>query len=208
MIDYPKLGTPVILGIAGAFCLYAAWVEVWPREAGAFLTLLRALLFITGLWLLAMALIAGVNVVAYQAGQRVADLNWARTFSERVRLAETVSRMSPEQLKFVGQASGATLEFIVGIDSAGQAEALPMEIRTQWGNIPVKFIRIFIDRSTDGYTPPIRIWGEGTRERDHAQALVALFTSYGWVSPAVGNNSARWLNREAAEQLLGRMGIT
>lgn len=203
MIDYPKLQTPIILGIAGAFCLYAAWVEIWPREAGMFLTLLRALLVISGLWLLAMALIAGVNLVAYDAGRRMVEINRARAITERVKLVETVSHMTSDQLAFIGRAQPATLEFIIGFEG-DTVDAIPMELRTQWGNIPVNFIRDFVDQSTDGYTPPIRIWGEGTRERTNATALVALFTSYGWVSPAVGNNSAKWINREAAEALLER----
>lgn len=204
MIDYPKLGTPIVLGISGAFFLYAAWVEIWPREAGTALTLLRALFVIVGLWLLAMALISGVNLVAYDVGKRMMEINRARALTERVRLAETISRMTPEQLRFIGQSSGATLEWIIGIQGVDLVEALPMEIRTQWGGIPVDFFREFVDRSIGDFTPPVRTWGEGTRERDHAQALVALLMSYGWVSPAAGNNPARWTNRQAAEDLLKR----
>lgn len=206
MIEYPKLGTPILLGIAGAFCLYAAWVEIWPREAGAFLLLLRALLVIAGLWLFGMALIAGINLIAYDAGRRWAEINRARATSERVRLVETVSRMTPEQLAFIGKAKASTLEFMIGFQG-DEFDVMPMELRTEWGNVPVDFIRQFVDNSIDGYTPPIRTWGEGTRERGFAETLVTLFTSYGWLSPAMGNRSAEWTNYNAAVALLERMGV-
>jgi hypothetical protein len=206
MIEYPKLGTPIILGVIGSFCLYLAWVEIWPREAGMFLAVLRALLVIAGLWMIGAAFIAGINLVAYDTGRRMSEIYRARALTERVRLVETVSRMTPEQLAFIGKAQKSTLEFVIGWQG-DTFDVMPMELRTQWGNIPVDFIRQFVDQSVDGYTPPIRTWGEGTRERGFAEALVALFTSYGWINPAMGNRSAEWLNYEAAQEMLERMGI-
>lgn len=206
MIEYPKLQTPIILGIAGSFLLYLAMVDwLWPRAPGTFAALLRVLCGVAGAWFLFMAAVSAFNLIAYDAGRRMAEINRARALTERVRLVETVSRMTPEQLAFIGRATPATLEYMIGF-AGDEVEVLPMELRTQWGNIPVDFLRAFVDGSTNGYTPPIRTWGEGTRERDHAIATVALFTSYGWLSPAVGNNSARWINQPAAEALLERMG--
>lgn len=204
MIDYPKLGTPIGLGLVAILCLTLAWVEdIWPQQQTAASAFLRFALFGAGFWLLFLAIVAAANLLTWHAGNRLLEIRRALAISERTRMLDLVKTMSDAQLAFIGQAGPAAIEYIVGVQGDDYTP-LAFEIRTQWGPVPVAFVRDFLSGSVGDYTPPVRTWNEGSRERDYATRLVALFTSFGWLAPATGNMPARWLNREAADRLLER----
>lgn len=64
--------------------------------------------------------------------------------------------------------------------------------------IDEEFVYTFFAAGVGDYLPPIRTWGDGSRERLDADALTGYFIEQHYAEPAKGPKPARWVNRPGA----------
>lgn len=198
-MDYPRLSTVAWLAIFTALCFVTArWVG---DRSSAGWDLFRLLMVLVGISFAVLTLFEAANLVAHYGAARYYEIQRASATTERVKLLEAWSRLTPEQAAAFGATSINLAWVISGLDG----EVIPFVLRVPGGEISVSFLETFIVDSDEEYLIPIRRYGEGTREREYATLLTNTFVGNGWAEPARGNLPARWINKPAAERLLDRM---
>lgn len=185
----PKMITWLSLAGAGAGL---AW---WGGRVGADL---HGLAEIGAALLLFAALLALVNWLSYQVGQRIKEQIEARSYTERVRVLQEVGRLSVEQVRL--------LELNTPVISVLAGEPEPCYyLRVGGGEVPFQFISRFLELSDRQYLCPVSTWAEGTKNREWAVLLTSHLVLMGFAAPGRGNRPATWNDQARA---LRWMGIT
>jgi hypothetical protein len=193
-MDYPKLSTPILLGLLAILCLALAWKqEEWPEW-------LRLCLVAAGMFLLFWTLVTTLNTIHFASNKRYDEYQRSAAITERVAVLEKLRQLSPEQLKALDRYVP-----VIGIIAGDEGPAYMLHLPTQ--NVPMTFVRELLGLSDEEYMAPIRTYGEGTKEREWAQGFTGYAIFNGWATPASGPYSARWINRERCLKAIGlRMG--
>lgn len=149
---------------------------------------------------LAVAVIFGSAAIvnmAYWLAYRVAA-QWrmlvaARAVTERVEIMRTIEKMQPHHLRYL-----ETVDPTV-ITLPGSPGPVVMLMRISGVEIPYEFVAQFFDASQGPYLVPVGTFAEGSKQRQWATVLTSHFVAQGFAERAVGNRSAKWRDRKAAE---------
>ena len=181
----PKLSEAILWALLAALAFTGArFGDRWPDWV-------RSVLVFSGVIFLIGSILAAINWLSYVVVVRAERARIAFATTERVLMLERISSLSTDQARLV-ETGRLLIEVLPG--SPGPAYTL----RYGAARIPYGFIYDFLDRSGDDYLAPIRLWSEGTHEREYAEALTRFFCVCGYASPAAGSRSAAWIDKRAA----------
>lgn len=173
-------------------------VMVWRQEDWAMpvrLTIAGAAIL-----LLAVAIVAIVAWAQYNAAVIDEQRQRAWACSERVRLVMELANLNPEQLAALGQY--APIVELAGGESVHEPIQLWRIMGGSGETVPVAFIRRLMEMGSETALPAMRAMPE--TDYQHYRLVIGDFIQRGWLSPARGNQPARWLNRaEAINQIFG-----
>lgn len=191
MMDYPKLGTAVFLGLVAILCLALAWKQDdWPEW-------LKLFLACAGIFLLIMALWAALNTISFQNNQRLEERQRAMAITERVALLEKIRQLRPDQMAALDKYV-STIEIIAG--DAGPIYTLRLPAGPA---APLNFIQDLIDAGDELHLGAIRNYSEGSMEREWAERFTGFAIFNGWAAPAAGPYPAKWIDRQRCLHALG-----
>ncbi len=188
-ITIPQIILLVLLVVA---LLVIVWrQDDWPM-------MIRLTLAFGAIALMAVAIVAIIAWMQYNAAVIDEQRQRAWACSERVRLVMELRYLNADQLAALGKY--AQVVEIAG----GDADVTPIPVWRMMGGetVAVEFLRRLIGMGDATYLPAIR----DLDDADVAQAreVIADFVTRGWVSPARGNQPARWINRAGAiNQIFG-----
>jgi len=192
-MDYPKLATPICLGLVSSICFLAAKQgENWPEW-------IREFLAFCGIVMAVGATVTAVNWMAHNYAARLLEVNRATAMTERTMLLDKLQRLSAEQI-------GVLNSYVPVIEILGGAPGPIYVLRTGDDKIPMTFIEGFINRGDGGYLCPVGTWSEGSREREWATSFTRWVILLGFAEEASGNRPARWVNVKTALQWIGLAG--
>jgi len=182
----------IIMILIAALLLAFAWREEnWIMPV-------RLILAGAAILILAVAIAGIIAWMQYNAAVVEEQRQRAYSYSERVRLVMELAHLNPEQLAAMGK-----FQQVVQI-SGGDADVTPIPAWPLMGGgwTTKAFIERLIGLGDAVNLPAIRDLAES--DRDQAKEVYADFIQRGWVSPARGNQPARWLDRQAAiNQIFG-----
>jgi hypothetical protein len=191
MIDYPKLSTPILLGLLAILCLVMSWKQDdWPGWV-------KTLLALAGIFLLVWALITAVDTIQFKANARLREQRQAMAITERVAVLEKIRQMRPDQINALDKYV-STIEIIAGDAGPIYTVRLPTGPAA-----PLSFIEELIDRGDADHLGPIRNYSEGSAERDWAERFTGFCVFNGWAAPASGPYAARWIDKAKCLHALG-----
>lgn len=176
-------------------------VIVWRQED--WIMPVRLTLAFGAIMLLAVAIVAIVAWAEYNAAVIDEQRQRAWACSERVRLVMELANLNPEQIAALGQY--APVVELAG----GNSDYTPIPMWRVMGSagdtVSIAFIQRLIEMGDEVSLPAMR----SLPETDYAQYKLVMgdFVQRGWVSPARGNQPARWLDRQGAiNQIFGGRG--
>lgn len=137
-----------------------------------------------------------VDWLTYTWALRVRDFHDAKANTERVKMAETIAKMTASQITALAQYVPTIL---VTAGEMGPLFALDLDD----GKIPMNFVSEFVRQGNRQYLAPIGTYSDGTDERTWAQSLTAYLITLRYADPAVGNRPAKWRNYPGAMLALG-----
>lgn len=191
MIDYPRLGTAILLGLLACLCLVLSWKQDgWPEWLKLFLAL-------AGIFLLVMALWAALNTISFQSNQRLEERQRALAITERVAVLEKIRQMRPDQVQALDKYI-STIEIIAG--DAGPIYTLRLPAGPA---APMAFIEELIDAGDELHLGAVRNYTEGSMEREWAERFTGFAIFNGWCAPAAGPYAARWIDKGRCLHALG-----
>lgn len=156
----------------------------------------RILLMLGAILFLALAIVASISWIQYNAAIVDEQRQRAAALSERVRFAMELGHLAPEQLAALGKYAPA-YEVISG-------EGGPVYLWRCIGGelISRTFIRRYINQGTETELYPVR--NLDREERQQAMDLIADWHQRGWCALPAGNQPAKWTHRaEALQQIFG-----
>lgn len=184
-VTIPQIILLVLLAVG---LLTVVWrQEDWPIS-------IRLTLAFGAVVLLAVAIAAITAWAQYNAAVVEEKRQQAYSCSERVRLVMELRHLNAEQLAVLGQ-----YQQVVQL-AGGDADITPIPAWSLIGGgwTTKAFIERLAGLGNENYLPAIRDLDE--QDREQAREVIADFVTRGWVSPARGNQPARWIDRAAAEQ--------
>lgn len=191
MIEYPKLGNAILLGLLAILCLVLAWKQgEWPEWLKLFLAL-------AGIFLLIMALWAALNTISFESNRRLEERQRALAITERVALLDKIRQMRPDQIQAMDKYV-STIEIIAG--DAGPIYTLRLPSGPA---APLEFIQELIEAGDDQFLGAIRNYSEGSAEREWAERFTGFAIFNGWAAPAAGPYPARWIDKNKCLHALG-----
>jgi hypothetical protein len=183
MFNKPRI-THAILAAVIAVALFVAKDHLPPGFDIA--SYLCAIVFLLA------ALLLGVNWAASNGVDNYVRVIDAKSYTERVRVLEVLAKLNEGQLDALMNSIHLS-PALEGIE--------PRYIEVNGERVPWLFA-YNVSRFED-YLPPLRDYGEGSKERKWLQALTDQWSIMGYVKPAAGPYSARFTNRSAALQMYG-----
>lgn len=190
--------TPILifLSISLGFLVFAGQVPALPW--GLLLMLLCILFAAAGIseywrWVrLTNAEVRKKNKIA----ERNSDIEYANAVE---RMTRQILMATPEQARIISSLTA------VIICEAGLGEPV-YKLRIDDQEWDWEAVTEFADASRGARLPPVGGWSEGSPGRALAQKLTAFWIARGFVSPASGPYSARWLDKAAAMKSIGLEG--
>jgi hypothetical protein len=160
---------------------------------------------IVGLILSGFTAVCGVTAMLYTAewivDRAVTQLQRARdalATTKQSELVDSLSRLNGDQISY-GRTFAITYDLLPG--NAGPVYFMTTSDGSD--RIPLEFIREFVDLSGTEFLYPIRSYSEGSESRRLASMLTKELVIRGYASPSMGNNPARWTDRDGAVIALG-----
>ena len=177
------------LWITAIYSIAAAGSWLYSMSVSDSLT--RSFFFVVGLILAGMGFASFVHWLGAAHAIVLRDTNEARSMTEKVKMAEAISRMAPDQIR-------ALTLFVPSIlVTAGEAGPL-FDLDLEDGKVPMRFVKEFFAQGNRQYMAPVRIYSDGTDERKWAQQITAYMVLLGVAKPAEGKYSAKWTNYDGA----------
>lgn len=194
MIDYPRLSTPILLGLLAILCLAVAWKQDdWPEWV-------KVALAAAGIFLLLWALITAIDTIQFKANARLKEQRQAMAITERVMVLDKLRQMRPDQLLAMDKYI-STIEILAG--DAGPIYTVRLPVGSA---APLDFIVELIDAGDEGHLGAVRNYAEGSKERDWAERFTNFAIYNGWAAAAAGPYPARWVDRGKCYHALGLEG--
>lgn len=127
------------------------------------------------------------------------SLREAWTITPQLRVLDKYTNMRPELVELLMRET-PVVEVLAG-------EPVPaFSLKLGGDSVPYDFIHLYISNGDDSYLPPVRLWAEGSRQREWAQLLTHHFCLMGFAEEAKGSRSARWIEKERALRWIGLVG--
>lgn len=186
----PSLGRAILFSILAAVC-FAVVRYLKPPEAWSFLLTTLGMIFVGA------ALFYSLDWLMMHIGEWREAWRRADAVSERVRILDYLSHLTPMQLEALNQ-------YVPVVNILGGTPAPVFQLKTPGGDIPWTFITdTFLPQCNDVYLAPVSSWSEGSHDRIYAEALTRYFITLGFAGEAIGNKPAKWLNKDAAMKWIG-----
>lgn len=134
--------------------------------------------------------------LTWRFGERLHEIQNARSMSERVKMLEILSGLTSEQLELLNEYA-PVMEVI-----AGNSGPIYQLVVLHDHAIPMTFIEQYLSLGDQVSMYPIRRL-RSEQEREWAAWFVEYMTMMGYAQPAAGNRPARWRDYRGAIRALG-----
>lgn len=111
-------------------------------------------------------------------------------------LVDKVLQLSPEQRKMI-MSYQAVITVIAGMGRASR-ELTVCGVTKKW-----EVAEEFLDQCTETRLAPVRWWGDGSDVQIMGRAITKHVVDCGYAAEAVGNQPARWIDRDSGLRSIG-----
>ena len=146
---------------------------------------------------------SGLDYLTYTTARRWNDFadikngSYSKILELEVFKLRALAALNSDQIAALGHYL-ATIETIPGIGM------IPIQYLIVGDRkIDFEFVDEFLLAGNKEHLAPCRRWSEGSNKRLDADALTAFFVANQFAAPAVGNTSARWLDRAGGLSAIG-----
>jgi hypothetical protein len=195
MYNDPKLGPPVIFSILSSFLLFVGWRVAFPKEWEWF----RLWLLMVGVILAGAAFWTGLDYLSLVLGHALerVRMGW---ITPQLRMAEIVSKMDAEQIKFMTE-----YRVVHGVVDVMPA-SLKFQYRTVWGDVDPDWLSEFLETAFVDFPemPAMRHNSEGTLWRTNHERFMKWMEAWGLAERRVGK---RHVWKASRKTVLSKLGL-